>query len=159
MAHDLHPIPGGPRGASDPGGDASGSKMEPKLAETSPDQTRKRRTEKHNQESVPVAIPALGRLGPARLQMVTQRGASGMQSGGARRSEKKEVRPKSLRLVREPSWPDGPTKVKKNHLVFLLFGGKVASRVGHLILYRFGLRLGPCLVTCDFQSQKNIAFP
>ena len=113
VAHDLGPIPGGPLGASDPGVDASGSKMEPKLAETSPDQTRTRRTEKHNQESVPVAIPALGRLGPARLQMVTQRGASGMQSGGARRSEKKEVRPKSLRLVREPSWQDGPAKVKK----------------------------------------------
>ena len=62
---------------------------------------------------VTVAIPALGRLGPARLQMVTQRGASGMQSGGARRSEKKEVRPKSLRLVREPGWQDGPAKVEK----------------------------------------------
>ena len=46
-------------------------------------------------------------------------------------------------------------KSREKHQVFLLFGGKLASHVGNLILCRFGLRLGPCVITCDFESQQT----
>ena len=64
-----------------------------------------------------------------------------------------------LWLAKGRGWKRRGWKSKENHWVFLFFRGKLGFRVSNLVLCRFGFRLGPVLITCDFQSQKHIAFP